>query len=155
MAKFRFNLEPVLQQRRAGEREKQRVVGELERERLGMEARLRAWNESVRGGRDELRGALGSADGGMMAIAEVRMHASASLRMVGEAERLAVSLAGLYRRIERARVELLEAARSRRAVEMLRERRFEEWKNEQEKRERDAVDEIAVMRAARAKEIRP
>ncbi len=151
MAKFRFNLEPVLGQRRAAEQEKQRAVGELERERLGMEDRLRAWNDSLRGGRAELRVALGQS-GGPVAMEEVRMHASASLRMVSEAERLAVSLAGLYRRIERARGELLEAARSRRAVELLKEHRFEEWKRDQDRREREAVDEIAVMRAARTKE---
>lgn len=154
MAKFRFNLEPVLQQRRAQERERQRVVGELEQERMALEARLREWNDTLRDGREELREALGSSAGGTVAVAEVRMHATASLRMVAEAERLAVALAGQYRKIERARVELLEAARSRRAVEMLRERRFEEWKREQEKREREAVDEIAVMRAARDKERR-
>jgi len=152
VAKFRFNLEAVLTQRRAIEQEKQRVVGDLERERLAMEARLRDWNDSLRVGRDELREALGSAGGGTVSVADVRLHAASSLRMVAEAERLAVTLAGLYRRIERARVDLLEAARSRRAVELLKERRREEWKRDQDKREAEAVDEIAVMRAARNEE---
>ncbi|MGD9692777.1 MAG: flagellar export protein FliJ [Phycisphaerales bacterium] len=152
MAKFRFNLEAVLTQRRAKEQEKQRVVGELERDRLTLEGRLRTWNESLRAGREEMREALGSPGGGPVSVGDVRLHAAASLRMVAEAERLAVALAGLYRKIERARGELLDAARSRRAVELLKERRYEEWKREQDKREAEAVDEIAVMRASRREE---
>jgi flagellar protein FliJ len=51
--------------------------------------------------------------------------------------------------MEAARAGLIEAAKARRAVELLRERRWEEWKFAQEKAETAALDELAVIAAAR------
>ena len=41
----------------------------------------------------------------------------------------------------------MEASRQRKAVELLRERRYEEWKQARDKAEAAALDELAVMRA--------
>jgi flagellar protein FliJ len=46
-------------------------------------------------------------------------------------------------------LDLLEATKRRKAVELLRERRFEQWRLDLERRETAAVDELAVMRYGR------
>ena len=70
-------------------------------------------------------------------------------RLAGTAQRTVLELAGLLRRLESARAELLEAAKRRKAVELLKDRRFEEWRSDQNRRELAAVDELAVMAAGR------
>ena len=42
MARFRFRLQPVLRQRELAERDEQLVVAAIERDRLGLEDRLRS-----------------------------------------------------------------------------------------------------------------
>jgi flagellar biosynthesis chaperone FliJ len=46
----------------------------------------------------------------------------------------------------------MRAAVRRRAVELLRERRFQDWLDEQRRKEQAAGDELAVMRASRPEE---
>ena len=61
----------------------------------------------------------------------------------------AIALAGLSKRIATARAELDVARSRRRAVEVLRERRYEEWKLQEERREVAVIDELATCTAAR------
>jgi flagellar export protein FliJ len=68
-----------------------------------------------------------------------------------KAQRVVLQLAGLHRRLDVARAALAAAARDRRAVEVLKERRFARWKAEQEHRAATALDEIATARAARTR----
>jgi flagellar export protein FliJ len=80
-----------------------------------------------------------------VAIQDVRLQAGASLHLATRARLAALELAGVYQRLERAREELLKAARARRAVELLRERRHEEWKQEASRAEGRFVDEVATQ----------
>ncbi len=156
MAKFRFRLEPVLEQRRREEERAQRVVAALERERMGVEAELRAAHAGLSACKQDLRDALTApVDGSGAGVATidlrgVRMQSAASFRLFGDAQRLALRLAGASQRAEAARRELLRATTDRKAVELLREKRREEWKRAIEKREAEATDELAVMRFRRA-----
>ena len=77
----------------------------------------------------------------------VRFQAGAATRLIASAQRAVLELAGVHKRLEAARAVLLEATKRRKAVELLKERRFEEWQQEQARREAAATDEIAVMRA--------
>jgi hypothetical protein len=72
-------------------------------------------------------------------------------RSTSSARRTARSSAspGLHRRIDAARLELLKATTDRKAVEVLRQRRYEAWRAEQARREAIALDEISTMRAGR------
>ena len=81
----------------------------------------------------------------MMVIPEVRAQAGASLHSEVMARRAAMELAGAYRRLELARVELMHAATARRAVELLREKQREEWRREQLHAEAAQVDEAATQ----------
>lgn len=151
MAKFVFQLEPVLRQRKAVEREKQLGVAELERERLAIEGEIREIQSQIRGEKDLMREQL-SPGSGAVDLRGARMQAGAQLRLVLAAQQAVIRLAGVHRKIDAARVGLIAATKARRAVELLRDRRFEQWKLEQQAREAAMLDEIAVVRGGRSGE---
>jgi flagellar export protein FliJ len=63
-----------------------------------------------------------------------------------------LQLAGLHKKLDAARLLLLQATTRRKGVEMLKERRLEEWKFRQKKLDEAATDELSVVRASRAEE---
>ncbi|MEM1329316.1 MAG: hypothetical protein AAGG07_02015 [Planctomycetota bacterium] len=149
MARFRFELEPVLRQRKLAEREHQREVASLERERLTIEGTLRRWQGSIRQERADMRTAH-EANEGRMDLDAVRVQSHATLGMVMRAQRAAIELSGVMKRLDAARAQLAEAAAARKAIERLRERRLEAWRGAQKAAEAAALDELAVMRHGRA-----
>lgn len=154
MPRFVFRLQALLEQRLRAEQEKQLVVAAFERQRLTLEGQIGACQQEIRSHKEDLRLLLG---GGRDEGAEpcgvdtrtVRIQAAASLHAQARTRRLALQLAGLYKKLEAARRELQEAMTRRRAVELLKERQFQAWRREQNRRETLEVDEIATMRAAR------
>jgi flagellar FliJ protein len=148
--RFTFNLQAVLDQREREERDRQLAVTALERERMGVEARLRELQAGIAGAKMEMRARLSGSPGvagggGGVNVPEVRMQAGASLHLVAQAQRVALELSGLYRRLELARGELLRAATARKAVELLKEKRLAEWKAAVDRADAAAVDEVATM----------
>lgn len=157
--KFKFSLEAVLKQRRAVEETHQRRVAELERERLMMEDRIRGYQRSIMGAKDDLRRRLVSERESVdldaprgVSLSDVKLQANASLHMVARAQQAVLELAGLYRRVDMARIELLKATTDRKAVELLRAKRLQEWKEEIRRKEDAELDEINVMRHKRDEE---
>lgn len=145
MAKFRFELDPVLRARQREEDVIQRDVARLQRQRTMLEDGLRnrqvRLSESKRSVRDQLVGTIETSN--------VRMQATASLAIMRDAERTVLELAGIHQRLEEARSKLREAAKRRRAIELLREQRVMEWRRNEARVEQLALDELAVIRAAR------
>lgn len=154
MARFRFELETVLEVRRSVERDKQLAVAALERQRLDIEARIREYQRQIDGERVDLQAHLRSeaAGGAGVDLDVVRLQANASLHLVGKAHQEVLRLAGLHRKIDAARLDLLKATTERKAVEVLRQRRLDAWNAEQRRREALALDEIVTMRAGRQEE---
>jgi flagellar export protein FliJ len=153
VAVFRFKLQPVLDQRLREERERQRAVAELEAQRLEVEERIRADARSIRAEKEELRDRLAAAKsfgGAGVDLGGVRMQANASLHMVARTQQRVLQLAGIHKRIDRARLELLEATTRRRAVELLKERRHAEWKAAIDRRENAEQDDL-VQRGVAAR----
>lgn len=148
--KFVFEFEAVLKQRRAAERQRRLALAAVERERAGAEQSLRALHERIREEKETLRAGL--AKPGAVDLRGVRMQANASLHLVGLAQQAVLRLAGLHRRADAARIALVHAATQRKGVELLRERRYAAWLNEQKRRESAVLDELAVMNSARAGE---
>jgi len=142
VARFAFKLEPVLRLREREERERQRAVAVLERERLRLETFIRECQRASRAERGVLRDAL--AEGGRVDLWPVRMQAAAAGELTARAARAAVELAGVLKRIEAARAMLVEATKRRRALELLKERRHEEWRRCEAKAEFLLVDEIGT-----------
>ncbi len=152
MARFRFELEAVLEQRRGVEREKQLAVATLEAKRLEIEDEIRGHQRQLVQEKSDLREHLGSARAGGergVDLRTVRMQANASLHLVARAQQAVLRLAGVHHRLDAARVGLIEATTRRRAVEVLKERRFEAWKDAQDRRENAALDEMAIIAASR------
>ncbi|MGP1346397.1 MAG: flagellar export protein FliJ [Phycisphaerales bacterium] len=147
MARFVFALQPLLEQRERAEGEAQRAVAEIERERRALEERLRAVQGHLSRGRSDVRSALGA---GVVSIGDVRLQAQAGIGWEGEARRIVVELAGVARRLERARGVLREASTARRSLELLRDRRRSEWERERRRAEAAASDELVTIRAARS-----
>jgi len=145
MARFRFKLDPLLRARQHVERQRQRAVAELERQRLALEDELRRRQAFIVAGKQALRDHLV----GELAMPALRAHAGSTVQVMREAERIVLELAGVHKRLEAARARLIEAARDRRALELLREHRFARWKAEIGKAEDEALDELAVHAAAR------
>lgn len=145
MRKFVFQLQPLLELRRRQEQTKQRALAEINRHRITLEAQLRRQQELIRQDKADLRQRLT----GPLDTTALRMNASASLQSLRIAQRLAIELAGAHRRMNSARDELVEATKHRRAMELLRDRRFQQWSAEVEKADVTAMDELAVISAAR------
>lgn len=143
MAKFRFELEAVLKQRLAVERQKQLALADLERQRLQIEDRIRGYQASITAEKQDLRQALSPGSG--VDPGHVRMQANMSLHFVGRAQQAVFQLAALHRRLEAARRDLLAATTSRKAVEKLKERRYEAWRAAEAVKQAAALDEIGVM----------
>lgn len=149
MARFVFEFEAVLKQRKAEEREKQLVMAAVERERLALEDQIRGAQREIEAEKGELRAALA---GGGVDLRGVRQQAGAAMGRLKLAQQLVLRLAGVHRRLDSARMELLLVTTRRKAVEMLRERKLEAWNVERNRLEAAAMDEITIMRAARGRD---
>ncbi len=145
MAKFVFRLEPLSTVRRRAEDDARRAFAVLQRERLELEDELRRRQQDIVAGKGRLRGTLT----GRLDLRALRLGAGSTLNVIRQAQQLALRLAGLGQRMESARKVLLEARVSRRAIELLRERRFDQWKVALGRAENAALDELAVSAAAR------
>lgn len=133
----------MLKQRLAAERQKQLALGELERVRLSLEDRLRTYQGSITAEKQDLRTAL--SPGGSIDAGGVRMQANMSLHFVSKAQQTVYHLAVVHRKLDLARKELLEATTRRKAVEKLKERRYEAWREAEGRKEAAMIDEISVM----------
>jgi flagellar export protein FliJ len=152
--RFVFNLEAVLDRRTALEETERRKVAELERERLALEDRIRAFQRAIGAARQDLRAELDSAGARgaparPVSLHAVRMQAGASLHLVTRAQQSVLQLAGVHRRLDTARLDLLKAAADRKAVELLKSKRFEEWKIACARAEARENDEIGVLQYSR------
>lgn len=147
MAKFRFPLDPLLELRRREEDARKRELAQFEGERQRLQDALRAKQRELSEGKQALRDSLvGPLDPAML-----RQQATATMGVDRLARRTVLELAGLTQRLEASRQRLVEAAQARRAVEILRERRLEEWNREADRKEIAFLDDLANVAAARKK----
>ncbi len=146
MAKFVFQLQPVLGQREQIEREKQVVVGAINRERIELENELRAIQASIESEREDLRARLGPQ---ALGFAGVREQAMAVKALDRGAAGVAVRLAEVLERLQQARSVLAQASADRRAIELLRERRYEQWRRELLSKEQRELDDVVNGASAR------
>lgn len=148
VAKFEFKLEAVLEQRRGIERQKQLALGQMEAKRIEVESRVAAVRARLDERRSDLRERLSG--GGAVEVGAVRLQSNAALFGMVELRRLAIELAGVMKRVEAARADLLRATIARKAIEHLRTKAYEAWKRDLAKREAAELDDLTLMRLARA-----
>ena len=148
MAKFRFRLQPVLRQREIAERDEQLKVAQVEKQRLMLEDRLRQCQQRIMFEQRTLNSLVNNSE---VKPQDARLQSAAILVAKNEAQRLALELAGVYKRLEGARKLLTKAAMHRRSMELLRDNHLASWRRKINVAEDRAMDELAVMRAARTK----
>lgn len=143
--RFVFELAAVLEQRTRIERDAQGVLAALQRERQAIEDQLADLRRGVEADRQAARDLMV----GRVLAASLREHVAGELGADRRARELALKLAGVQRRIEKAREALRQASVQRQAIESLRDRRLAAWKQEQERSERLEIDDLMVMRRGR------
>jgi flagellar FliJ protein len=149
MARFKFSLQVLLDARSRHERSVQRELAAADRHRRALERQLHDRQQEMIASRDMLRSALtGRLDPGML-----RQKASSSLQAMRLVHQVARDLAAAHQRLSEVRARLVEAMRQRRAIELLRERRYAAWRAEQDRAEAAALDELAITMAARHRRI--
>lgn len=156
MAKFKFELEPVLRLRKRLEEQRQRAVADLERQRATIEDRIRGHQAAISASKRDLREMLSgernageSGEGSGVSLRGARLQANASLHMVAQAQRAVVELSGVHGRLDTARLALLKAMTQRKAVEVLKQKRYEQWRAEILRKEQAEVDEMVNAKVAR------
>lgn len=145
MPRFVFELQSVLKARLAEERQEQLAVASIEVQRERLEQMIRECQQGIVQARDDLRDRLSAEQSGTQVdLAGVRMQAGASLHLVARTQRAVLELAGVHSRLDAARLKLLAAATRRKAVEALRDRRYESWREAERRSDANAMDEIAM-----------
>ena len=147
MAIFHFNLQALLAARMRAEDVAKRGVGKLEAARRKLEDALRTRQGRLGASKGAVRaGLVGSVN-----ASELRMQANLSLSVMRDAQRTVLELAGIHRQLEQARDVLKKASQARRAIELVREKRFASWRLDEKRREQRVMDELAMQRARGAR----
>ncbi|QNN21450.1 flagellar export protein FliJ [Planctomycetales bacterium ZRK34] len=141
MAVFNFKFESVLTHRRRTEDQRQRELAQLLRQKMILEEQLRSLQQRITEDKNTMTDALS----GHVNVSRIRQHATHSMQSTARAQQIAVKLLAMHRQIEQSRVTLLEATKSRKAIELLRERHYHRWCREQDRREVAELDEIATQ----------
>jgi len=115
------------------------------RERLILQTQLRELQRSISSDKRTMSdGLVGRVD-----VTRIRQHGTHAMQVERRAQQLAVRLLAVERQIEQARQRLADAMRQRRAIELLRDKRFAAWKREHDRREAAELDEMAIQGYAR------
>jgi len=142
MKRFRFQLESLLRVRRSEEERAGRAVAELVRARLELEERIRRARENLAEGQEELRiAATGHVD-----LLTLQVQGRAAVEVMRMADRFRPALAVLDGRLEQTRALLNACARRRRSIELLRERRYSEWRTDGRRVDQAALDDLVQQR---------
>jgi flagellar FliJ protein len=145
MKRFRFALQPVLDQRQRIEDEKQMIVAAKRRSLDEAEAELQRLNEEFRENADVLRSRHSELDTEELRLTYAHLQfldrcIVSQIKVVAE-RRVA---------LDRARAELLEASKERKAVEKLKERRREAHDTEAARLEQNEIDDGNARRYGRS-----
>lgn len=147
MASFRFTLEPLYEHRQRLEELSQREFHEVtmrlkaEEEKLGHLRELLAKSHTEADEKKE-RGETGDLGLYHSYMEGLKRHIKAQERMISEIGAL----------LERKRVELVEASRNKKVVEVMKERSFNDFNQETAKREQKEADELTIARFRRGDE---
>src|SRR4051794_7518015 len=121
MARFVFKLESVLKMRKRVEQEKQRELALREAKVVELKAALTELDQSLRAASDDLRQNHLT---GAINLSFLTAHRRFLLSMRRQGIQIAQQIATAQLHVDEARKQLAEAAKRRKAIERLREKRF-------------------------------
>jgi len=139
MPRFQFRFSSLLKHRRRIEQDRRRQLAGHLRTQMILRNQLRTMQQSITASKQEAADLLvGKVD--VDAISRMGAYASHT-QLSGQ--RIVMKLASLERDIHQARANLLDATRQRKALELLRQKHFEAWKTEQQRKETRELDDLA------------
>ncbi|HEY8666988.1 MAG TPA: flagellar export protein FliJ [Tepidisphaeraceae bacterium] len=147
MAQFKFQLEAVLRQRHYIEQQRQRELAFVQAQMSELQTQLRSLNNSVQMTNDDLRvnHLIGKLDMNFLG-AHRRFMAATQRQAIALMQRMAI----IQRDLEAAQKALAAAATQKKAIEKLRERNLQRWRDDLNRRESAELDEIATQMSYRA-----
>jgi flagellar FliJ protein len=146
MAKFVFRLEGVLKQRRFEERQRQRELALRQAHLSELQLRLKQLNDEVQDANRDMRDNRLT---GKIDLAFLAAHRRFLAAMQRGAVEIVQRMALAQKQVDEAMAQLAEAAKARKAIEKLREKQFERWKADQDRRETNELDEVSMQLAYR------
>ena len=145
MKRFTFNYQALLDARSAEEQAKKRVLGSILSRRGGLEGDLCRQESFIKSNQHMTRLQLV----GPVDIDSLRSHAGQSVQAMRRMHVILLELSEVHRRLEQARMELVELRRQRRTMELLRDRAKDRWVRQERRREHRELDELVSVRTAR------
>lgn len=142
MARFVFQLEGVLRQRKLVEQDRQRDLAAVLGQLTALQNELKALDASVQATSGDVRANHLTGPLDMSFLAAHRRYLLATQR---KAMTLVQQMAEVQKHVDAARGRLAEAAKQRKIIEKLRERQHERWLAEQNRKEMLAADEAATQ----------
>lgn len=145
-AVFRFRYQTLLNAREHTEQQRQRELARLLNLRTQYIDRLRGLQHGIRETRQNLTEGLR----GVVEPHRIAEAAHYALTCRTQGDQWVRRLAEIEAALSRARADLAEATRQRKALELLRDRQQAAWRKEQQRRETRDLDELASQRFTRA-----
>jgi len=145
MATFRFRYETLLGHRHRIEDQRQRDLAMHMRSRMIFRTQLQDMQDTIRDSKQDMSSALV----GQVDLSQVARFAGYSHQTENRGRQIVQKLAQVEWDVQQAREKLLEATRSRKALELLRDKNKRQWQRDQDRRERDALDEMAAQQYIR------
>jgi flagellar protein FliJ len=141
MAKFVFQLDGVLRQRKHVEDQRKRELSAIQQQMSALDAELRALDASVRTAEEDLRQnrLVGKID-----LAFLAAHRRYAFAMQRKAMGVVQKMADVQVQLEKAQRLAAEASKQKKILEKLRERRFARWREQLERRDLIEMDEIST-----------
>ena len=140
MAKFLFKLATVLKQRQIIEDQRQRDLAQVLRFKMILLDQLKQMQQTITQSKRE----LGDALLGQVNLDRVGQFARYSGQTAVRAREIVQRLAVLEKQIEAARQQLLQATAARKAMDLLRERYHQQWREDLERRENNEIDDLSA-----------
>jgi len=141
MAKFIFRFKTVLQHRCNIEQQRQRELAQVLHAQMILMDQLRTMQETIRQSKQQLgAGLLGKVD-----LESISRFTRYSAYVTERGRQIVVKLAELDKRIQQVRARLLEATKQRKAMELLRDKHYQQWLGEENRRQNIEMDEIATQ----------
>jgi flagellar protein FliJ len=142
MPKFVFQLDPVLRQRKQFEQHKQRELAQVQLKMQTLQDELRDLNDEVQGVNMQMRrGHLTGRLDMPLLTAHRRFLLGAQQRALSLMQRLNL----VQRQLDEAQEALARAARDRKAIDKLREKHHERWRQRLGRRELTEQDELSMQ----------
>ena len=142
MARFVFSLESVLRHRKHAEQERMRELAVVQGEMTRLQQELKGLNDAMQAGAQDMKANHLT---GPIDVAYLAAHRRYAVAMQRKGQTLVQDMARQQKKVEEAQRHLAEAAKERKVIEKLREKQFERWKAEADRKEQAEADEVGAQ----------